>query len=300
MKALVYGSLNIDYVYEVDHILEPGETESSISMTTVAGGKGLNQSIALAKAGVDVYLAGQVGEEGDLLEEVCKDSCVNTSFLEHVSGRSGHTFIQVDRNGQNSILLFGGANKSQKRHKIDEVIGYFKEGDILLLQNEINELAYLIQRAYEQKMFIVLNPSPYNQELKKCDLQKISLFVLNEVEAQQLIGSSDVKVIENGMRKFFSKSDVLLTLGVNGSYYFGVNDNKNYQECIPVKAVDTTGAGDTYTGYFVAMRMKGMTVVDSMRIASFAAAIACTKHGAAPSIPKLDEVENLLSLRAEY
>ena len=291
MKALVYGSLNIDYVYEVDHILEPGETESSISMTTVAGGKGLNQSIALAKAGVDVYLAGQVGEEGDLLEEVCKDSCVNTSFLEHVSGRSGHTFIQVDRNGQNSILLFGGANKSQKRHKIDEVIGYFKEGDILLLQNEINELAYLIQRAYEQKMFIVLNPSPYNQELKKCDLQKISLFVLNEVEAQQLIGSSDVKVIENGMRKFFSKSDVLLTLGVNGSYYFGVNDNKNYQ--------DTTGAGDTYTGYFVAMRMKGMTVEDSMRIASFAAGIACTKHGAAPSIPKLDEVENLLSIEAE-
>ena len=136
--------------------------------------------------------------------------------------------------------------------------------------------------------------------LKKCDLQKISLFVLNEVEAQQLIGSSDVKVIENGMRKFFPKSDVLLTLGVNGSYYFGVNDNKNYQECIPVKAVDTTGAGDTYTGYFVAMRMKGMTVVDSMRIASFAAGIACTKHGAAPSIPKLDEVENLLSLRAEY
>ena len=280
--------------------MAPGETESSVSMTTVAGGKGLNQSIALAKAGVDVYLAGQVGEEGDLLEEVCKDSCVNTSFLEHVSGRSGHTFIQVDRNGQNSILLFGGANQSQKRHKIDEVISYFKEGDFLLLQNEINELAYLIQRAYEQKMFIVLNPSPYNQELKKCDLQKISLFVLNEVEAQQLIGSSDVKVIENGMRKFFPKSDVLLTLGVNGSYYFGVKDNKNYQECIPVKAVDTTGAGDTYTGYFVAMRMKGMTVVDSMRIASFAAGIACTKHGAAPSIPKLDEVENLLSLRAEY
>ena len=108
MRVLVYGSLNIDYVYAVNHILKHGETETSDNLRIVAGGKGLNQAIALSKAGVKVFLAGQIGKEGAFLEKICTDALVDTSFLQYTEEKSGHAIIQVDSNGENSILLFGG------------------------------------------------------------------------------------------------------------------------------------------------------------------------------------------------
>lgn len=289
MRVLVYGSLNIDYVYEVDHILKPGETESSYNMQTVAGGKGLNQAIALAKAGVETYLAGQIGEEGDILEAICKDSGMNVKYLDRISGRSGHTFIQVDKNGQNSILLFGGANREQKREKIDAVIREFSAGDIILLQNEINELPYIIECAFRQRMYIVLNPSPFNDEIMDCDLHKVSLFILNEVEGFQLTGNKDPDKILTYTHEKFPTAEIILTLGEEGSWYLN-SEEKVYQKCVPVSAIDTTAAGDTYTGYFIASRLEGMNITDSMRRAACASAIACTRKGAAPSIPSQNEV----------
>ena len=137
MKVLNFGSLNLDYVYQVDHIIIPGETQATKSRNTFCGGKGLNQSIALAKAGIPVYHAGQIGEEGDILLETCKANGVNTEFIKKVPGPSGHTVIQVDKNGQNSILLFGGSNRSITREFVDEVFANFEKDDILLLQNEV-------------------------------------------------------------------------------------------------------------------------------------------------------------------
>ena len=162
MKILNFGSLNIDYTYSVDHFVRGGETLSSETMNVFSGGKGLNQSIALAKAGVPVYHAGMIGEEGGALLDACKEGGVKTDFIKTIPGKSGHTIIQVDKDGQNCILLFGGANRSITKEFVDEVLSHFEEGDILLLQNEVNLLDYIINKAYEIGMVIILNPSPYN------------------------------------------------------------------------------------------------------------------------------------------
>ena len=148
MKVLNFGSLNLDYVYSVDHILLGGETQSSSGMNVFCGGKGLNQSIALAKAGVPVFHAGMIGEEGGSLREALDNSGVNTEFVRQIPGKSGHTIIQVDKNGQNSILLYSGANRMLTKEFVDEVLDHFEKGDILLLQNEINLLDYIIDQAY--------------------------------------------------------------------------------------------------------------------------------------------------------
>ncbi len=137
MRVLVMGSLNYDFVYDVDHIHRPGETIESMSMETYYGGKGLNQAIALSKAGVPVYISGLVGEDGEGLKNCCKEHGIDTTYLKTIKGKSGHAIIQVDKNGQNSILLFGGANRSQWRENIDEILESFQAGDVLLLQNEM-------------------------------------------------------------------------------------------------------------------------------------------------------------------
>ena len=154
-------------------------------------GKGLNQSIALAKAGVSVYHAGIVGSDGDILLDACKEAGVNTKYIRRLPVKGGHTMIQVDKNAQNCIILYGGTNQMQTREFVDEVLADFGEGDYLLLQNEINMLDYIIDQAYEKKMKIVMNPSPFDDKLNTCDLGKIYLFLLNEIEGEQITGYKD-------------------------------------------------------------------------------------------------------------
>ena len=177
MKVLNFGSLNLDYVYSVDHMVAEGETLAAGGMNTFCGGKGLNQSIALAKAGVPVYHAGLIGEEGKSLLDACRENGVHTDFIREIPGKSGHTIIQVDKSGQNCILLYGGANRSMTREFIDEVLSHFEKGDYLLLQNEVNLVDYMVDQAYEKGMEIILNPSPFDRNLEACDLSKISLFL---------------------------------------------------------------------------------------------------------------------------
>ena len=293
MKVLDFGSLNYDYVYNVDHMLLPGETQASTGMETFCGGKGLNQAMALAKAGVPVYLAGSIGEEGQLFLDICKENRVNTELLRQISGKSGHTIIQIDKNAQNSILLFGGANRSQSREYIDEVLTHFEEGDVILLQNEINELPYICQKAYEKKMTIVLNPSPFDSALDACDMSKVSIFLLNEIEGAQIAGGSkEPEEILALMKEKFPKAQVVLTLGGDGAIYQNnETGEKVAQPCIPVQAVDTTAAGDTFTGYFIAGLLKDMPKADTMRMCAVASAIDVSRKGATASIPSVDEVE---------
>ena len=132
-KALCFGSLNIDYVYDVPHILRPGETLASTNRSIYPGGKGLNQSIALAKAGVATFHAGAVGEGGELLLETLQDSGVDTRFVRTIEGLSGHTVIQRETSGQNNIILYGGSNQAITEEQIDETLQYFSSGDYLFL-----------------------------------------------------------------------------------------------------------------------------------------------------------------------
>ena len=289
MRVLNIGSLNIDYVYTVDHIILPGETESTGSRNIFLGGKGMNQSCALAKAGVEVYHGGLIGEDGKMFLDACKEYGVHDEFIRIVDGPSGHTIIQIDKNAQNSILLFGGANQKMTTEFIDEVLSHFGSDDILLLQNEVNLLPYIVDKAYEKGMQIALNPSPFNEKLDNVDMKKISIFLLNEVEGFQLTGETDPEAILAKLRQLFPHARILLTLGKDGAVYQDTQQ-KVFQPIFPVTAVDTTAAGDTFTGYFLAGLSEGLPIEEVLRISAKASSIAVSREGAVPSIPWREEV----------
>lgn len=290
MKVLNFGSLNLDYVYDVDHIVMPGETITSNNMRIYAGGKGLNQSIALARAGIRVYHAGCVGEDGNPLLEACVNANVDTTYVKKLPEKSGHTIIQVDKAGQNSILLYPGTNRMITKEFISEVIRGFGEGDLLLLQNEINELPFLVDSAYAAGMKIILNPSPYDDLLKKVDASKISMFLINEIEGEQMTGVKSPTDILQVLKETYPYGEVVLTLGSQGAIY-QKGEIKIAQEAQRVEVVDTTAAGDTFTGYFIAAMMEGMTPKEGLLLASQASAIAVTRNGASPSIPYRKELK---------
>ena len=289
MKILNFGSCNIDMVYAVDHIVLPGETQTSERVDRFAGGKGLNQSIALARAGAQVYHAGCIGHDGRFLLDMLSSSGVDVSLIKQVDAPNGHAVIQVSKDGQNSIFLYAGSNAMVDEEYIDRVLSGFAAGDVLLLQNEISNVAYLIDRAHEKKMFILLNPSPYNDVLKSVDMGKVSCLILNQVEAEQMTGENEPEAAIAHLHKAYPGNQVMLTLGHHGCVF---SDGKNLvrQKAFSVTAVDTTAAGDTFTGYFVAGMAKGMSWEENLRLASAAAAIAVTREGAAPSIPEQSEV----------
>lgn len=297
MKVLNFGSLNLDYTYQVESILIPGETQASKGRQIFCGGKGLNQSIALARAGVPVYHAGMIGDEGGILLDACRENGVNTDFIRKIDGPSGHTIIQVDRNGQNCILLYGGANRSMTREFVDQVLDSFEEGDMLLLQNEINELDYIIDRAYEKGMMIVLNPSPYDGALDNCDLSKVGMFLVNEIEGYQITGEKEPDRILGKIREIYPGARVALTLGGEGSVYQDETGTVYRQGIYKVKAVDTTAAGDTFTGYFISSVIDGMPVQEGLDMAAKASAIAVSRPGATASIPLREEVMDFIPER---
>lgn len=294
MKVLNIGSMNIDYVYSVDHIILPGETQSTFSREVFLGGKGINQSIALAKAGIEVYHAGCIGEDGDLFLEACALHGVNAKHIRRLAGQTGSTVIQVDRRGQNSILLYGGSNQALTEDFIDSVLEDFSARDLLLLQNEVNLLPYIVDKAYEKGMKIVLNPSPFNEKIFALNLEKISLFLLNEVEGSQLTGKSAPPEILECLRASYPQAGIVLTLGKDGAYYADAKQ-QYFQAAFPVEAVDTTAAGDTFTGYFIAGLIEKLPVPDLLKRSAKASAIAVTRPGAINSIPLREEVEKALA-----
>ena len=296
MKILSFGSLNIDYVYSVPHFVKKGETLSAKELNVYTGGKGLNQSIALARAGVETYQAGAIGTDGMFLLEQLKEAGVKTDLVKILDDvRTGNAIIQNDDEGDNCIVLFGGANQAITKEQVDEVFKDFINEDYLLIQNEINELSYIVEKAKEEGMKIILNPSPMNEKIMKLPLDQIDYFILNEIEAMQILEMDkpeeiDGKYIASLLHERFKDATIVLTLGSEGSVC--ISDDEYVEQSIyKVKAIDTTAAGDTYTGYFIAGILNGKTIKESMDIASKASAIAVTRQGAAPSIPVLEEVE---------
>lgn len=297
MKVLCFGSLNIDYTYKVDHFVKKGETLSSESLKVFSGGKGLNQSIALAKAGADIWHAGAIGSDGIFLVKELEKAGVNTEYitvLENV--RTGNAIIQNDKEGDNCIILYGGANQAITKEQVNSVLEHFHSGDFLVLQNEINELPYIMGQAHKKEMKIVLNPSPMNDRIFELPLAYVNYFVLNEIEAGQLLDMEikegfDGKELSKKLLERFPEAAIVLTLGSDGSVYLD-KQNRVCQSAFRVKTVDTTAAGDTFTGFFIGGILKKFSVGDAMEMASKAAAIAVSRAGAAPSIPLWKEAES--------
>lgn len=289
MKVLNFGSLNIDFVYQVEHFVQDGETISSLRMDKNVGGKGLNQSIALSRAGLDVYHAGCIGEDGAFLKEYLTGNGVNTDNVQVVSDATGHAIIQVNRDGQNCILLYGGANQRITKEHVDEVLAKFGAGDWLVLQNEINEMAYIIEQAHAKGMVIVLNPSPINAAIATLPMEKVDWFFVNETEGAFLSEEKETDKIVAALRVKYPSSKFVLTLGPQGAAYF---DQKDYilVPAVDVPVVDTTAAGDTFTGFFVREITEGGTPKRALDIASLASAHAVSIAGAACSIPYYSEI----------
>lgn len=297
MKVLCFGSLNIDYVYSVDHFVAKGETLSSTGLQVFTGGKGLNQSIALAKAGTEVYHAGAIGPDGKFLLETMEQAGVNTDHVAVLTnGRTGNAIIQRDKDGDNCILLYGGTNQMITEEQVDGVLSNFSTGDYLILQNEINQLPYIMKKAHEKGMVIVLNPSPMNDKILELPLDYVNIFMLNEVEAGQILNcSSDIMHdrLAEKLRESFPGATVVLTLGGEGSICID-RASLFAQGAYRVSVADTTAAGDTFTGFFIGGLLSGKTKQKAMQEASAAAAIACSRAGAAPSIPTPEEVKAFL------
>lgn len=289
MKVVNIGSLNLDHVYNVDHIVLPGETEATYGLKIHLGGKGMNQSVALAKAGAEVYHGGMIGEDGQPFLDACKEFGVHAGYIRQVGTKSGHAIIQIDQNAQNSILLYGGANQMLTAEYVDEVLSDFSSEDILLLQNEVNLLPYIVDRAYEKGMTIALNPSPFNEKLNDVNMGKISIFLLNEVEGFQITGLTDPEAIIAKLLELYPHAKIVLTLGKDGAVYAD-RTQKHFQPIFPVQAVDTTAAGDTFTGYFLAGLCEGLPIPRILEISAKASSIAVSRQGAVPSIPGRDEV----------
>ncbi len=300
MKVLNFGSLNLDYVYQVPHFVQPGETLSATEQAVNAGGKGLNQSIALARAGAEVYHAGCIGSAGLPLKKLLEENGVNTAYLKETNVLQGNAVIQVTPSGENSILLFGGSNQAVTKAQVDETLAAFGNEDALILQNEINEMPYIVEKAYERGMIIVLNPSPFNEKLDDVDFNKISWFLVNEIEAEQISGEAEPERAWAVIHEKYPKTSAVITLGKSGSKAFMVRADGTVEKAeaaaFEVEAVDTTAAGDTYTGYFIQSLLSGKTLGQSMEIASMASAISVTRHGAAPSVPLREEVEEKLKV----
>lgn len=296
VKILNFGSCNTDYVYSVNHIVSPGETEKAQSLTLFPGGKGLNQSVAFKKAGANVFQAGLIGTDGLFLKELLNENGVNTDFLSICDEKTGQAIIQVDENGENSILLYPGANEKITPEYIDSVLARFGSDDVLLLQNEISCTAYLVDAAFKKGMKIILNPSPFNEKLSDVDFSKLYLLILNQTEGAALTGCETADEIKSHITKAYPSLHTVLTLGKIGAEYFD-SEKSLFMPSFNVEAVDSTGAGDTFTGFFVSEFLKDENPKSALKLATAAAAIAVTRNGAASSIPDLFEAQKFSAER---
>ncbi len=281
---LNFGSLNIDYVYRVPHFVRPGETLDSKELQIHCGGKGLNQSIALASAGLSVRHAGKIGPDGALLLAELERYGVDTSLTARSDQRTGHAIIQVDATGQNSILLHGGANRTLTEADVDAALAQMAPGDWVLVQNETNNIAYILRQAKARGLRLAMNPSPISESLMTAPLELVDLFVLNEVEAEALTCANTISEMAARMQRRFSAAQIVLTLGTAGSMY--LHGDQHYQAGIfEVDVVDTTAAGDTFLGFFIGSLIHGGDPAEALRLAAAASALAVSRAGAASSIP---------------
>ena len=290
MTIINLGSCCIDHVYNVPSFVAPGETLPCTHYEVHPGGKGLNQSIAMARAGATVKHAGKIGEDGSWLKELLTAEGVDTSALKIAKEATGHANIQVTPNGENAIVLFGGTNRLISGDEVSEALDHSSPGDFLMLQNEISELETAIDIGASKGLRIVLNAAPMTPDVKNLPLDKLELIIINEIEGETLAGTSEPHGILKTLSSMYPGIEILLTMGKDGAIF--CSGNNTFSASSPkVVALDTTGAGDTFTGYFVAERAMGTLPEKAMAIACAAASISVTRTGAASSIPYKNEVE---------
>lgn len=293
MPILNFGSLNIDHVYRVDNFVLPGETKHTRSYTVNSGGKGLNQSIAAARAGSQVFHAGIAGRDGGFLVEMLQSSGVNTSLMLHSDEVSGHAIIQVTDSGQNCILLYGGTNQMLTEDYVDQTLDEFGSEGFVLLQNETNLVGEIIEKAARKGLRVALNAAPYAENVITYPVNRLDWLIVNEVEGAGIVGGEADESLLQRLAERYPQTGVLLTLGSRGAQCFRNGHYARIGSC-KVQAVDTTAAGDTFSGYFLSGVLEGLSLAETLRLATVASALCVQRPGAANSIPMRAEVEQVL------
>ena len=291
------GSINLDHYYRVPHLVHPGETLASSDYRVGQGGKGANQSLAMALAGGRVCHWGRLGRKDGWVRDRLASAGVDVSHIELVDEPSGHAIIQVDERGENAIILYPGANHGFTREHRNVLGRVAKSGDWLLVQNECNGLSELFASAHTMGLSIAFNPAPMSDSVLELPLDTCSLLFVNRGEAAWLTGlaeSSEARVLLEGLCQRLPTTPTVLTLGAEGAWY-QAEEARHFQPALSVQAVDTTGAGDIFIGYYLAAFQEGHCVTTCLKLASHAAAISVQRPGAADSIPTRNEVENHLT-----
>jgi len=290
MRILNFGSLNIDHVYRVDSFVQPGETKHSKAYMINSGGKGLNQSIAAAKAGSQVFHAGMIGRDGGFLVEKLHEAGVDTSLMRASDEVSGHAIIQVADSGQNCILLYGGTNQMLTEEYINQTLDAFGTEGLVLLQNETNLVGEIIEKAAQRGLKVAMNAAPYSAEVNSYPINKLDWLIVNEVEGSEVAQAPVDEHLLQRLAEKFPQAGILLTLGSRGAQAFQNGHSSAINSC-KVKAIDTTAAGDTFSGYFLYGVLEGLSLPETLRLATTASALAVQRPGAADSIPTKTEVD---------
>lgn len=286
MTVFNLGSINIDTVYRVPHLVQPGETLAAMARSQGLGGKGANISVAAARAAARVVHIGAVGPDGGWAAERLLEYGVDTRHITRVDAPTGLAEIFVDDAGENSIVTFAGANHAITEQQIGTVLSEAATGDSFVTQNETTQQDMAARMAHELGLRVVYAAAPFNAEAVRAVIDYLDLLVLNEVEAAQLTAETGSKLDDLPVK------DIIVTLGSEGCRWHSVGRDAQEFPALKVSPVDTTGAGDTFTGYLVAGLDRGMPVAQAIGQAMLAAALMVTRVGAADVIPDLKELQD--------
>lgn len=294
----VIGSLNMDLVVNVEKMPKAGQTLLGSNFKEVPGGKGANQAVAMARLNGKVTMIGKVGNDsfGETLVNSLKKDNVNTDYIQVEKGPSGVALITVDKNAQNSIVVAPGANYKLTKEDIDKNIDAIKNSDIVVVQLEtpLETIKYALKKAKELGKYTILNPAPA-VVLEDEIIENVDLLTPNETELEIISGKSisnedDINecaqiMINKGVK------ELIVTLGSKGSLYIN-KETSMFKKAYKVEAIDTTAAGDSYTGALAVAISIGKDMEYAMDFASKVGALSVMKEGAQSSLPTLIEVEN--------
>ena len=294
MAIINFGSINIDHVYQVDHFVQPGETLASTHYQQLLGGKGANQSIALAQAGADVCHVGSIHENDAAFKQALIKKGVDCRGVKCSETPSGHAIIQVTPSGENAIVLFGGANQTITAKTVMQALDGTKPSDWVLTQNETSSIDQVLRQAKEKQLKVAFNPAPMSESVKSLPLECIDLLIVNETEAAALTEKDSLDDIVGVFKEQWSECEVIITLGKAGVMMLKNNDCIKVDAFL-VDAVDTTAAGDTFIGYFLSAYSNHTDAKRALIRGCAASAIAVTREGAAQSIPTQKEVDRFLA-----
>ena len=277
---LNFGSCNLDHVYTVNAFVSPGETLSSKTYRTFPGGKGLNQSIAIVQAGGSCAHVGRIGKDAEWLKAQLKSFGVDTDFLFVSDEPTGHAIIQVTPDGENAILTHGGANHTLTQLEIDAGLESAKENDLALIQNEINNVSYVIEHAKGRGLQVAFNAAPINKGVEGYPLEDVDFLFLNEIEGEQLSGATDLSGMLRILSERFPKTRLIITLGKEGSLYHFRGETLRHRAVEVKRVIDTTGAGDAFVGTFLAKFLTNRIPREAFLGAAYASAECISRKGA--------------------